>query len=404
MRRPLAVMLVLAVAGCAAAQPPRNPLPAGLLHLAQVPGIDCARTWPIAEEIVARAAIDELIDQLERAYPDRFRPGGDAEFSILALSGGADDGAFGAGFLRAWSESGTRPEFTVVTGVSTGALTAPFAFLGPDWDDALEEVYSITADQVIRRRPLTSIWSAASIVDTEPLLETIRRYATPELLDAVAREHAKGRRLLVQSTSLDAKRPVVWNLGCIAASDAPNRLDVFHRALLASASIPVAFPLVRMEVEADGRLYDELHGDGGIISQTTVMGGVLLTHDLFEDRGYQPQRTMYVIRNGRLLPEWEVVQPRLPDIGQHTISTMIAINGAAGLLLSMQVAERTGFDFNATWIGEDFDLPYSGPFDPVYMRALMDYGYQRFQSGEGWADRLFVFDLTAERPIRAPGS
>ncbi|MFW5833132.1 MAG: patatin-like phospholipase family protein [Pseudomonadota bacterium] len=378
---------------------PRNPLPPELMLDAKAPGIDCGRAWPMSEQVAASDAADLQIDQLERAYPDRFRPGGDGEFSILALSGGADNGAYGAGFLRAWSESGTRPEFTIVTGVSTGALSAPFAFLGSDWDDELAEVYGISADQVIRRRPWTAIWGAASVVDTTPLLQTIRRYATEEMLDAIAREHEKGRRLVVQSTSLDAKRPVIWNLGCIAASDAPNRLDVFHKALLASASVPVAFPLVRMEVEANGRLYDELHGDGGIISQTTVLSSFLLTHDLFEGRGYRPRLTMYVIRNGQLLPEWEAVEPRLPDIAQQTVSTMIAINGAAGLLLSREVAEETGFDFKATWIDTDFDVPYSGPFDPVYMKALMDYGYDRFARGDGWADRLFVFDLVTDRPM-----
>ncbi len=404
MHKALAVVALLSAAGCAAAPAPRNPLPPELMADARIPGIDCARTWPMMQDPRLDEALAAMLDELEAAYPEAYRPGGEPEFTMLALSGGADDGAYGAGVLRAWSESGTRPAFTVVTGVSTGALTAPFAFLGPDWDDDLEAVYSLTADQVIRLRPWTSIWGAASLVDTAPLLDVIRRYADEAMLDAIAREHAKGRRLIVQSTSLDAKRPVVWSLGCIAASDAPNRLDVFHQALLASASIPVAFPLVRIEVEAGGETFDELHGDGGIISQTTTLSSVLLTRDLFEGRGYEPTKTMYVIRNGRLLPEWKAVEERLPDIGEQTISTMIAINGAAGLLLSMEVAERTGFDFKATWIGEDFEVPYSGPFDPVYMKALMDYGYQRFLAGDGWADRLFVFDLTTDRPIPTPGS
>lgn len=334
--------------------------------------------------------------QLEEAYPDRFRPGGDAEISLLAISGGADEGAYGAGFLRGWSDSGTRPEFTIVTGVSTGALTAPFAFLGPEYDDELEEVYSLPLDQVARRRTWIGIVTEASAVDTAPLLETIRHYADDELIEAVAREHAKGRRLIVQSTSLDAKRPVLWNLGCIAASDAPDKADLFHKALLASASIPVAFPLVRMPVEADGQLYDEVHGDGGIVSQTAALGALLLEiSDPFADRGYSPRRSMYVLRNGRLLPEWSAVEESLADIGAQTISTMIAVNGAVGIVLTHELAGRTDFDFKATWIDQDFTLPYTGPFDPPYMRALMDYGYQRFAS-RPWADQLFALDLSEQ--------
>lgn len=394
-RRAAALLLCTLLAGCAAPAP-RNPLPPTLLAQATVPGIPCARTWPMRDQADVDATAEEMVAALERSQPDRFRPGGDAEFSLLALSGGADEGAYGAGFLKAWSDSGTRPEFTVVTGVSTGALSAPFAFLGPDYDDELIAVYSLGVEDVIRRRPWTAIWGAASIVDTAPLLATIRRFADDELLDAIAREHGKGRRLLVQSTSLDAKRPVLWNLGCIAASDSPNRLEVFHDALLASASIPLAFPLVRMNVEADGQRYDELHGDGGIISQTTTLSRYLLTTDPFAHRGYQPRKSMYIIRNGRLLPPWQEVRERLPDIGAQTISTMIAVNGAAGILLSFQVAERTGFDFKATWIGDDFDVPYVGPFDRDYMRALMDYGYRRFAEGRPWADELLVFQLNRE--------
>ena len=393
-RSPLAAMAAVVLLGGCVGAALRNPLPEALIPQAQVPNIDCARSWPLLDPAATQRAVDGVSRQLEAAQPDRFRPGGAPEFTILALSGGADEGAYGAGFLRAWSASGTRPEFTVVTGVSTGALSAPFAFLGPDYDDELAEVYALGLDDVVRRRPWLAILGAASVVDSTPLLNVIRSYADDAMLDAIAREHARGRRLLVQSTSLDASRPVLWNLGCIAASDAPNRLDVFHKALLASASIPIAFPLVPIEVEAEGRLYDELHGDGGIISQTTVGEMFLLGSRLFDGRGYTPKKAMYVIRNGRLLPPFQTLENRLPAIGAQTLSAMIAVNGAAGLLLAHDVAEQTGFDFYATWIEDDFDVPYTGPFDPDYMRALMAYGYERFASGRPWAERLLAFDLT----------
>ncbi len=386
------MLALLGLAACAST-PPRNPLPADLLAAAEVPGIPCGRQWAL-DARPDPARLERTVRELEAAYPDRFRSGGDAVLSLMSLSGGADQGAFGAGFMRGWTESGTRPEFTIVTGVSTGALSAPFVFLGPDYDDDLAKVYRTPLKDVAIERSLLAAWETGSVFDTTPLFKLIQEFADEDFLDAIAREHAKGRRLFVQSTSLDAKRPVLWDLGCIASSDAPDRAEVFHKALLASASIPVAFPPVRMEVEAGGARYDELHADGGVISQTTSLGS-LLVHlgQPFAERGYSPRRVMYVIRNGRLLPRYKVVEQTLEDLSNNAVSTMISVSGATDLVLAYELAAQTDFTFQATWIAEDFTRPYSGPFDPAYMEALQAYGHQRFKSGKPWADRLFLIDL-----------
>ena len=174
--------------------------------------------------------------------------------NYLAVSGGGDNGAFGAGLMNGWTETGTRPEFKMVTGVSTGALIAPFAFLGPDYDAALREVYTtMTPEKVYRARGLSAALFDDAMADTTPLAEMIAKYADQKMFDAIAREYQKGRLLLIGTTDLDAQRPVIWNIGAIAASGHPEALELFRKILRASAAIPGAFQPVLIDVEIDGQ-------------------------------------------------------------------------------------------------------------------------------------------------------
>ena len=151
--------------------------------------------------------------------------GTDRNAAVLALSGGADDGAFGAGLMAAWTARGDRPEFQTVTGVSTGALSAPFVFLGPDWDDELRRVYGgFPPDRIFATRFLVDILPRASAADSAPLAALIAEFVDERFLALVAREHRRGRRLLVQTTNLDAQRAVIWDMGAIAASGAPSQI------------------------------------------------------------------------------------------------------------------------------------------------------------------------------------
>ena len=106
-----------------------------------------------------------------------------------------------------------------------------------------------------------------AMADTSPLAETIARYTDQAMFDAIAREYQKGRLLLIGTTDLDAQRPVIWNVGAIAASRHPKSLDLFRKILLASASIPGAFQPVLLDVEIDGARFQEMHVDGGAIAQ-----------------------------------------------------------------------------------------------------------------------------------------
>ncbi|HUS97414.1 MAG TPA: patatin-like phospholipase family protein, partial [Hyphomicrobiaceae bacterium] len=253
---------------CACSSLPRNPVPLDLLGtgvIPNIPNIPDARYWGDEPPAKLHEMVMEIAEQ-------RRISGVSTNATMLALSGGADNGAFGAGLLNAWTEMGTRPEFTIVTGVSTGALSAPFAFLGPDYDDELKQMYGgFPRERIFKLRSWVNILPNASVADTAPLAEVIERFVDEKLMAAVAREHRRGRRLLVQTSHLDAQRPVVWDLGAIAASGAPNAKDIFRKALIASASVPVAFPPVLFQIEVDGQIYDEMHVDGGVVSQATAL-------------------------------------------------------------------------------------------------------------------------------------
>ena len=188
---------------------------------------------------------------------------------LLALSGGQEDGAFGAGLLVGWSERGDRPRFKIVTGTSTGALAAPFAFLGREYDWALKKIYTETqaADVVSGKRFLLSAVNNEALMDSGPLEQSIAKYLDIKILDRIGEEYEKGRLLLISTTNLDTGRLAIWNVGAIAASGHPRRLDLVRKIILASAAIPGMFPPVMIDVLLDQAKHQEMHVDGGTVSQ-----------------------------------------------------------------------------------------------------------------------------------------
>jgi hypothetical protein len=299
----------------------------------------------------------------------------------LAVSGGGDNGAFGAGLLNGWSELGTRPTFKVVTGVSTGALIAPFAFLGPAYDGSLREVYTtMTPDRVYRARGLSAAVFNESMADTTPLSQVIAHYLDQGLLDAIAAEYQKGRLLLIGTTDLDAQRPVIWNIGAIAASGNLGALDLVRKILRASAAIPGAFQPVLIDVELDGKKYQELHVDGGAIAQLFLYPPSIDLSQLGVKRG----RHAYIIRNARLDPDYAMAERRTISIAGRAVNTMLASSGKNDVLRLYFICQRDGVDYNLAYIGSDFDVPKEEEFDQAFMRALYDYGYRQIQAGQAW--------------------
>ena len=261
----LALGLASQVAACGSV--PRTAYTAEQAALASVPGIPGARVY-------ADASVDTIAELA--GNPLRRSAG----FNYLALSGGGGDGAYGAGVLNGWTASGTRPEFTLVSGVSTGALIAPFAFLGPAYDAYLTEFYtSGVAGELVTSPSISNILFGSGLFGDGRLRNLIARYVTPELLTAIAEEHAKGRRLMVVTTNLDSQRSVIWNMGAIASSGAPNALDLFRDVLAASASVPAVFPPQMIDVTAADARFQEMHVDGSVVTPVFTLPQTLLLRD-----------------------------------------------------------------------------------------------------------------------------
>lgn len=306
---------------------------------------------------------------------------------LLSLSGGGDNGAFGAGLLVGWTAHGDRPKFKLVTGVSTGALIAPFAFLGPNYDSALTDVYTnINPSKVYEKRFLaTAALTEDALSDSTPLYETISHYVDETMLATIAAEYQKGRLLLIQTTDLDAGRPVLWNIGAIAASGDPKSLGLIRHVLLASASIPAAFPPVLFDVEANGKTYQEMHVDGGAVSQAFLVPPSLNTRDVLQRSGFQRKAVVaYIIRNGRLTAEWSDVDRLTLPIAEKAVSTLINYNGVGDLYRMYLVTQRAGATFNLAYIGDDFNAKHPEDFDQGYMRALYRFAYEKAVKGYPW--------------------
>ena len=311
------------------------------------------------------------------------------EMNLLAISGGGENGAFGAGLLNGWTIQGSRPVFDLVTGVSTGALSAPFAFLGPKYDAQLKAVYTeLSPSQILEKR---SVLRAAlfddAMTDNAPLFQTITRYLNDEMLAEIGKSYDDGRLLLIGTTDLDAQVPVIWNIGAIAKSGHPKAPDTIRRILLASAAIPGAFPPTMFDVMLDGQQYQELHVDGGAFAQAFLYPASITAQRRARLAKRLPTLSIsaYVIRNGRLDPEWATVERRTMGIAGRAISTMIASSGYNDVVRIYNTSLRDEVRFNLAYIGKDFTTVLPEPFDPGFMRALYDYGYQRAIKGYDWS-------------------
>jgi predicted acylesterase/phospholipase RssA len=256
---------------------------------------------------------------------------GVVDYAHLALSGGGPNGAFGAGFLNGWSTTGKRPVFKIVTGVSTGALMAPFAFVGPSYDESLRQFYTTTASRHIFRilSIIPQLLAGESLADSGPLAALLDRYVDATLIAQVAEAHRRGRRLYVGTVDLDAQRFVVWNMGLIATSGRPEAPELFRKVIFASASVPVAFPPVFFDVEVEGRLYDEMHVDGAVAARVFYNGGVFDPSIIRSRAGRGTGREhIYVIHNGQLLPAPKPVPRSLRGIALR----VLASSGKAGMM------------------------------------------------------------------------
>jgi len=327
-----------------------------------------------------------------------------AQANYLSISGGGDDGAFSAGLLTGWTERGDRPQFILVTGVSTGALIAPFAFLGPDYDYVLKEVYTqVEQKDVFIDDGLIGALFSDSIADTTPLYGLITRYVTAELLKKIADEYTLHNRwLLVATTNLDSGVPTLWHMGKLAKVGTPESLELFRKILLASASIPGAFPPVMIDVVADGKHYQEMHVDGGA-SMEVFLYPAAVAAEVMHAKLLSPtwDRQAYVIRNSRLDPEWREIERNTLTIMGRAVSQLIQSQGYGDLQRIYLTTMRDHVGFNLAYIGPDFNEPHTESFDRKYMTALYEYGRRLGKAGYPWAKAPPGFDHALDDDVNS---
>ncbi len=361
------IALGTALGGCVAL--PRSPYTSAQQQAASPPGFEHVR---YTQDDPALAAMMQGLVPSER------------EVSYLAISGGGANGAFGAGLLFGWTQTGTRPEFQIVTGVSAGALTAPFAFLGPAWDDQMRQAFLGEASvHLLHRRVFLGLFTPG-FFDGALLQKLVRKYVTDDLLRAIAAEHAKGRRLLVATTNLDTEQLVIWDMGAIAAQGGAPARELFATVMVASASVPVVFPPTMIEVSDGRHSFSEMHVDGGAesaffaIPQTMLLGGPL-TPD-----GYK--RHLYIIVNAQLNDYFSITRAATIPIIHRTLEAARKAATRSALITTAEFCAINGCDLEVAALPFT-ELDASLNFSAAHLKSLFATGQAAITTGTAWRSR-----------------
>ena len=260
--------------------------------------------------------------------------------------------------------------------------------------DGLRTVYTkIGPDDVLKKRGIHHAVFGEALADTAPLYGLITHHINEQALADISAEYNKGRLLLIGTASLDAQRPVIWNIGAIAASGRPGALELVRKIILASASIPGAFPPVMIDVEADSRRYQEMNVDGGVVAQVFLYPADIGLRVNLRSAELARERHAYIIRNSRLDPDWASVNRRFLSISGRAIATTIHYIGYGDILRIYTTAKRDGVDYNLTYIETDFPNVKHEKFDPAYMNALFDYAYAKGRNGFSWHKAPPILEL-----------
>jgi hypothetical protein len=284
--------------------------------------------------------------------------------------------------------SGSRPTFDFVTGISAGALLSPFAFLGAHHDAALRDIYAdLQARDLFRRKGWLRLLRDDSVFDTAPLRRLLEKYVNKELLAEIAREHGRGRRLWIGTANLDARRPVIWDMGAIAASGHPDATNLFMQVMVASSAVPGAFPPVYFNVEADGQAYDELHVDGGVGRQAFAYGPVLHLDEIrakLDDLGRERPAELYIIRNGDLGSHYDPVKPKALPILITSLHALTHHQAEGDFYRMFVYAGRDKCQYNLTGIPPDYRRQSNIDFDSGEMKRLFALGQSMGRAGKCW--------------------
>jgi hypothetical protein len=380
--RLVAICVFAFLGGCLA--PARIPYQAGAAAAADIEGFDDIRTYADATGSLPRA----------RAWLPVSRH---RAMNYLVLSGGGAGGAFSVGALKAWSDKGGRPQFDIVSGVSTGALIAPYAFLGSAYDETLVELYtSGLAEKLVDVGFLPAGLLGASLLKQEPFRELVERYLSRDVMAKIAAEHRKGRRLLVLTSNLDSQRAVIWNMGAVANSDRPDALKLFQDIIMASASLPGLYPAVLIKASARGQSVEEMHSDGGSASQIlTIPEGWIANADK-EQWPRKARLNMYILVNNAIMPEFAITTNNTFIVMARASSSLIKAQTRSALLATYAYAKKAGIAFRMASIDKEIPYEVTNPFDTDYMRAVYRLGYDGMAGDSFWKDRPSFTDTAAE--------
>lgn len=358
----------------------KSAIPDAQLQSAAISGMEDIRYVPST-----KAGVKSYLQEIKTAVAKRPQDPS-RQTNLLALSGGGDNGAFGAGLLVGWTQRGDRPMFDQVTGISTGALIAPFAFLGSDYDQSLQTLFTqVSPDDIYRERGKLGVLFNDALADASPLKSLIDKTVDTIMLKRIADEYQKrGRLLLIGTTNIDSGSLVLWNMGRIAAIGTPDSAALFRNVMLASAAVPGAFPPVLFDAEVDGREYHELHVDGGLAAQVYLYPSAVSKAAIQSGVIKSRKREAYIIRNARLSIGWEETERNGLGVLNRSYKKIVQSQGLGNLYQIYEIARRDKVGFNLAYIGNDFEAAHPAEFDKAYMNALFQYGYEKSLKGYPW--------------------
>jgi hypothetical protein len=320
------------------------------------------------------------------------RAADDQAVNVLALSGGGAGGAFGAGALVGLSRAHARTQFQMVTGVSAGALIAPFAYLGPDWDERMQQALSGKNTSQLMLSPGWTLLERllSPLGFHSALFDIVDRFVTPQMIESVARETAKGRKLIVATTDLDKQESVLWDLGAIAAQGGEGARRLFRDVILASASVPGIFPPVLIHVREGDTEYDEMHADGSVTAPTFAipLAVTVSGYPIPQLRGAH----LYVIIDGKLAQTPKATPINTVDILERSFSAETTYMEREAVVRSLAASRRLGMELRITEIPVDYPQTSFLDFRPRSTQALFDYA-------EDCAERRLLW-LTPQQSLR----
>lgn len=403
---PRVVVVCLAVGllgGCVST--PRLPPPPTLASQASPPGFPADIRLLTIDKPQYDRRVASVFGRLAQSADD-------GSIDYLVLSGGGSGGAFGAGALVGMTQSHRRPQFEVVTGVSAGALLAPFAFLGPRWDSQLQAAFGGDSRLTVARSKLGAVIARLLFprgsASRSALHKLVDHYVTDAMLQAVAAEWRKGRLLFVATTDLDKRETVLWNMGKIAAVGGKPALKLFREVLVASASVPGMFPPVLVRVSDGRHEYDEMHVDGSVTTSLFTVPHVAQLMPAGQ-AGTLPVN-VFVIVNGKLAGAPEETPLNTVDVLTRSFGADLMYKTRESLLLSFDYAQRQHMGFHLTEIPPAYPSASFADFNPAHMRKLFEFGRRCASEGKLWetpdqsvARNLVRAAWTGSMALKCPG-